>query len=352
MRAWRSVGLAAALGLGIVACDSGVARPDAADGGSLSPTGPDPSAHCPARDPVECAEDIGGWFPQRVEGSTAMREDGYAGSACGVGGGLAVEDAAFRFTAPAAGFYRLSTEGSAFDTVLSVRRGSCAGREMVCNDDAVDGVTHSALTLELAECETVTLVVDGADAVAIGDFALTVSASEHACSDGADDDGDGLVDCDDPDCAGPRCDVRSGDWPEDWAALERGVLEAVNARRARGAVCDGEEMPPAGPLERDVLLEDAARRHSLDMAENGYFSHTSLDGRTVQDRVRESGFEGGFVGENIAQGYATVEEVMAGWMSSPGHCRNIMDPRYELLGVGRADAGGGPYWTQNFGARP
>lgn len=349
MSTWRRMGTCAMATLAVVACDSGAPIPD---DGPYRPEGPDPSAHCPARDPIDCAEDIGGWSPQRVVGSTLMGEDGYSGSTCGVGGGVAVEDAAYRFTAPSAGFFRFTTEGSSFDTVLSVRRGSCAGREIVCNDDALDDVTHSALTLELSECETVTLVIDGHDAVGVGDYALTVSSSEHACSDGADDDGDGLVDCDDPDCFGPRCDVQSGDWPEDWAALERGVLEAVNEQRARGAVCDGEEMPPAGPLERDVLLEDAARKHSLDMAENGYFSHESQDGRTPADRVRASGFEGGFVGENIAQGYTTVDEVMAGWMSSPGHCRNIMDPRYHLLGVGRADAGGQPYWTQNFAGRP
>lgn len=262
-----------------------------------------------------------------------------------------MEDAAFRFTAPSAGHYRFTTEGSSFDTVLSVRRGSCGGRELVCNDDALEGTTHSAIALDLDECETVTLVVDGHDTDGIGDFELTITRGERACHDGTDDDGDGLTDCDDPDCFGPRCDVASGDWPEDWAELERGVLEAVNEQRARGAVCGDEEMPPVGPLERDVLLEDAARKHSLDMAENGYFSHQSLDGRMPEDRARASGFEGTGVGENIAQGQRTVEEVMAAWMSSPGHCRNIMDGSYRLLGVGRADAGGPPFWTQNFARR-
>jgi uncharacterized protein YkwD len=138
-------------------------------------------------------------------------------------------------------------------------------------------------------------------------------------------------------------------WPDDWALLERGVLDAVNEQRARGAVCDGETMPPVGPLARDVLLELAARNHSLDMAENDYFSHDSLDGRTLGDRVAEVGFESTFVGENIAMSYDTVEAVMAGWMSSPGHCRNIMTAGYTVLGVGVARPSGVPYWTQDFG---
>ncbi len=313
---------------------------------------PDPAAHCPARDEVDCAVDLGGHLPARAEGSTLGGEDGYSGSRCGLGGGVAVEDAAFRWTAPRAGHYRFSTEGSSFDTTLSVRGGSCAGREVACNDDAAEGSTWSAVDLDLDECETVTVVVDGYDAEAVGAYVLAITASEAACSDGADDDADGLVDCADPDCFGPRCDVVNGEWPAAWTALERGVIDAVNRVRAEGTVCDGVPQPAVGPLERNAYLEEAARLHSLDMAEQRYLSHDSLDGRTVGDRVADAGFTGaGPVGENIAQGYETVEDVMAGWLSSPGHCLNIMNPSYHVIGVGYAvvEGGDGPRWTQNFG---
>lgn len=318
-----------------------------------SPPPIDPAAHCPAREQIECATDLGGSLPTSVEGTTEGAEDGYSGSRCGLGGGVGIEDAAFRWTAPRAGHYRFSTEGSAFDTILSVRRGSCAGREIACNDDAVAGAGWSAVELDLSECETVTIVVDGYDGEGVGAFALSITTSESSCSDGTDDDEDGLVDCDDPDCRGPRCDVLAGDWPDEWVALEQGVLEAVNRVRAEGAVCDGVPQPPAPPVERNAYLERAARMHSLDMAEQGYFSHESLDGRTPADRVAEAGFTGaGPIGENIAIGYETVEDVMAGWLSSPGHCLNIMNPSFRVLGVGYARAEGsrdGPLWTQNFG---
>lgn len=315
---------------------------------------PDPAAHCPARDEVECALDVGGALPATLEGTTIGAEDGYSGSRCGLGGGVAVEDAAFRWTAPFAGHFRFSTEGSSIDTILSVRQGSCAGREITCNDDVEEGATHSALTLELSDCETVTLVVDGADATAVGDFALRITASEGLCSDGADDDRDGLIDCEDDDCAGPRCTIDSGDWPPAWATLEAGVLEAVNRVRSEGATCDGVPQAPVPPLARDVLLEHAARLHSLDMAEQRYFSHDSLDGRTAADRVADAGYEGSTVGENIAWGQGSVDEVMNGWMNSPGHCLNIMSPRYRVLGVGYAEVegGDGPRWTQDFGGSP
>lgn len=335
--------IGALLGVG---CDGGTT-----DGDAGEVLGDDPAAHCEPREPVGCALDLGGFLPRTMEGTTIGGDDGFSGSRCGIGGGVAVEDVAFRWTAPRAGLYRFTTEGSGFDTILSART-SCSAREMACNDDALEGSGYSSLAMPLEECETVTLVIDGYDAEGVGAYRFHVDASEASCSDGVDDDGDGATDCDDSDCFGPRCDVANGDWPDDWRVFEGGVYELVNQQRARGAVCDGQEMPPVGPLERDELLEVAARRHSFDMAENRYFSHDSLDGRMVADRTREVGFASAFVGENIAQGYTTAEEAMAGWMSSPGHCLNIMDPAWDVIGVGYAypDGADGPYWTQDFGS--
>ncbi|MDQ3036291.1 MAG: CAP domain-containing protein [Myxococcota bacterium] len=310
----------------------------------------DPAALCPARDAIECATDVGGVVPQTITGDTTGADDGYQGSGCGSGGGAAIEDAAFRFTAPRTARYRFSTEGSAFDTILSVRAGSCGGRETTCNDDGATGSTHSVVTMDLTSCTTVTIVVDGYDTDGVGAFTLSITASEASCSDGVDDDGDGLVDCEDPDCQGPRCDIQQNEWPDEWIVLEAGVLEATNRVRAEGAVCDGVEQPPAPALERDELLEVSARLHSLDMIEQDYFEHESLDGRTPFDRMAAAGFMGpGPLGENIASGYSTVDEVMAGWMSSPGHCVNIMNPSYRVMGVGYAEGGSGTRWTQNFG---
>jgi hypothetical protein len=309
----------------------------------------DAATHCPAREPIECAIDVGGRLPLSVGGSTVGAEDGYRMSRCGIGGGEAVEDAAYRWTAPRAGRYRFSTEGSAFDTTLSVRAGSCGTREMMCNDDASTDATHSIVTLDLDECETITLVVDGHDLDGVGTFALVVTSSEPLCDDGTDDDRDGLTDCDDPDCFGPRCDIVDEEWPDAWEELERGVLAEVNRVRAAGAVCDGVEQPPAPALERNALLEHAARLHSLDMTDQAYFSHDSLDGRTLTDRIADVGFTGPPpVGENIAWGATTAEEVMDGWMNSPGHCLNIMDPSFRTLGVGYAEGADGNRWTQDF----
>lgn len=322
----------------------------ACDGGSgpVEPPMEDRAAHCPERDPVMCAEDVGGLFPFTRHGSTVGLDDQYGDAPCVAGGGVTIEDVSFRWTAPWAGRFTFSTEGSAIDTVLTLRQGACGGRALACSDDAAGGA-HSELTADLDECETITVVVDGAGVDDVGDFTLRVTGYETLCGNGVDDDLDGLTDCDDDDCFTPECAEPGDDWPEDWTALEWGVLEETNARRAEGAVCGGEEFGPAGPLEMDPLLRLSARLHSKDMAEQNYFSHDSLDGRMLGDRVAATGFGGTFLGENIARGQPTARAVVDAWMDSEGHCRNIMNPGFHFLGVGHAlSTGGEPFWTQNF----
>ena len=88
------------------------------------------------------------------------------------------------------------------------------------------------------------------------------------------------------------------------------------------------------------------------MATKNYFSHTSLDGRTVAQRITATGYAWRAIGENIAAGQTTPEQVVAGWLQSEGHCRNIMNPAYQELGVGYAQDGSyGTTWVQDFGAR-
>ncbi len=99
-------------------------------------------------------------------------------------------------------------------------------------------------------------------------------------------------------------------------------------------------------------LFHAARDHSLDMAVQDYFSHTSQDGRSAGDRISAAGYSWQTYGENIACGYADPDAVMAGWMNSAGHRANILNGSFCDLGVGlaeHANSGNRLYWTQDFG---
>ena len=65
-----------------------------------------------------------------------------------------------------------------------------------------------------------------------------------------------------------------------------------------------------------------------------------------------AGYRPRISGENIAFGPQSAEEVVAGWLGSPGHCANIMGPRFQEIGVGVASGRkrGRIYWVQTFGA--
>ncbi len=121
------------------------------------------------------------------------------------------------------------------------------------------------------------------------------------------------------------------------------VLVIVNRERAKAG---------CRPLVVHRLLAAAATAHSKDMATKRYFSHTGRDGRSPFDRIKQAGYEGRMMGENIAAGQTDAAAVMQAWMNSEGHRANILNCGYKEIGIGYV-AGGSMrhYWTQNFGSR-
>ena len=129
-------------------------------------------------------------------------------------------------------------------------------------------------------------------------------------------------------------------------------LTYINKVRKKGCTCGVNYMPPAPPLTWNYQLESAAIGHAADMATQHYFNHTSLDGRTMKDRINATGytlngFRGIKIGENIAFGQQSIAEVMQGWLNSEGHCKNLMGQGFKEIGIARAN----DYWVQDFGGR-
>lgn len=140
------------------------------------------------------------------------------------------------------------------------------------------------------------------------------------------------------------------------SATESAVLAATNAARTAGYTCTdaasgaSKVMPAVAALAWNGRLATAARGHSSDMAAHDYFSHTSRDGTTFTTRITRAGYAWSAAGENIAAGYPTAAAVVDGWLSSYGHCLNLMSGDFVDLGVGFASgASFGSYWTQDFG---
>lgn len=118
----------------------------------------------------------------------------------------------------------------------------------------------------------------------------------------------------------------------------------VNEARSEARTCGDVQYGAAPPLALEPRLMAAAQKHSVDMHEHGFMSHTGSDGSTLSERVEREGYAWRQLGENVAWGYTTPESVMAGWLGSPGHCSNLMRPGYTELGLGRE----GHRWTQVF----
>ncbi|MFE2276648.1 CAP domain-containing protein [Streptomyces sp. NPDC059454] len=116
------------------------------------------------------------------------------------------------------------------------------------------------------------------------------------------------------------------------------VVELVNAERAEAG---------CSPVKVNTTLTRAAQDHSEDMAASGTMSHTGSDGSSPGDRITRAGYSWSTYGENVAYGYSTPEQVMTGWMNSPGHKENILNCAFKEIGVGLAQPGS--YWTQDFG---
>jgi uncharacterized protein YkwD len=140
--------------------------------------------------------------------------------------------------------------------------------------------------------------------------------------------------------------------PDEMPAVAGQVLALVNAARARQRRCGSREHAATTPLVYSTVLEHAALAHAMDMAANDFMGHQGSDGNTADFRATRAGYDWLGIGENVAAGQTSAEEVVNGWLASPSHCATLMDPRYSETGIAFAlnpDSEHGIYWAQAFG---
>lgn len=116
------------------------------------------------------------------------------------------------------------------------------------------------------------------------------------------------------------------------------VLAAINAQRVPAG---------AGTLQIHAVLQAMAQAHAQDMAARGYFSHTSPDGVTFEQRLASSGYASGAAAENIGLTTSNaLTDIVDGWLRSPPHRENMLNTTYHGVGIGVASGGyqGQPAW--------
>jgi uncharacterized protein YkwD len=143
---------------------------------------------------------------------------------------------------------------------------------------------------------------------------------------------------------------------------------ATSYDSAMALVCDMNQLRAQNglrPLKWDWRLWTAAQKHAADMAAQTYFSHVSMDGRTLEDRVRPTGYipktPTWILSENLGFGtnvLSTPSSIAEGWMDSPAHRENLLDQEVRDVGVGLAQGDvlpdeflSGTIFVADFGTR-
>lgn len=152
--------------------------------------------------------------------------------------------------------------------------------------------------------------------------------------------------------AGVAAGVASADATASYDPEELRFLRLINDYRQENGL---------EPLLLSDTLSVSSERHSEDMGEYGFFAHNTAAssyyeaGAAPWDRMAEEGYDyNTFSGENIAAGFETADEAFEAWRSSPSHNQAMLDPNYQVIGVGRTNAPGskfGWYWTTDFGGK-
>ena len=100
------------------------------------------------------------------------------------------------------------------------------------------------------------------------------------------------------------------------------------------------------PLLISDTLSEAGDRHSSDMGKYAFFDHFTKAsdwfkvGASPVDRMTATGYVySSYKGENIAAGYSTAEAVFQGWKNSPGHNANMLNPNFNVIGIGYVSDG-------------
>jgi uncharacterized protein YkwD len=140
----------------------------------------------------------------------------------------------------------------------------------------------------------------------------------------------------------------------EWRQAGEEVLRLTNNARAQPRTCGSRRFAAAPPLRWAGELGLASFIHSRDMATRNYFDHRAPDGSRADARARREGYNWRRIGENIAAGQGSPQEVMAAWLASPGHCENIMTREFVDMGAAYAineHSEHTIYWTQVFGTR-
>jgi len=128
----------------------------------------------------------------------------------------------------------------------------------------------------------------------------------------------------------------------------RKVISEVNELRASGCICGGKWMPPVDRVSWDPGLHLVSNKYARYMAKYDHFDHVSREGEDLGDRLDNAGYDWITIGENLAHGYDDFYQVLEAWKESPSHCKMLMHPDMNKMGLSKHRR----YWAQSFTGVP
>lgn len=146
-------------------------------------------------------------------------------------------------------------------------------------------------------------------------------------------------------CMTAACGGAGGSVGPNLVADSTQAVETSPDRSFQGMLNEVRAVNGAAPVTFNNLLYDAAKGHADDMHAQNYFSHTSLDGRQLRDRVNATGYQWRRIGENIGRGQRDEEAILLAWVNSPGHQANNVHPDFEEFGLAKTGTGSRQYWV-------
>jgi uncharacterized protein YkwD len=91
------------------------------------------------------------------------------------------------------------------------------------------------------------------------------------------------------------------------------------------------------PVKLDAQLTNAAAQKAADMFARNYWAHVSPNGTQPWFFITESGYVYRYAGENLARDFSDPNSVVQAWLNSPSHRDNLLNSRYQDIGVAVVD---------------
>ena len=132
-------------------------------------------------------------------------------------------------------------------------------------------------------------------------------------------------------------------------AVSLAAVDATSGQSFANMLNNVRSVNSAGAVVYDARLGVAAQRHANDMLANPGIEHVGSDGSTIGTRANDAGYNYRNLAENIARGYSDEEAVLRGWINSPLHQANNINPIYEDFALAKAGSGSSQTWVLMLG---